>query len=187
MRLKRCNAVCALAATLALFVHVSYCAFAYITFYYNPTLKVLTAIPFLLCVCVHASLGVYTVFFQADGTKMSLYQRQNLRTIVQRFAAFLIVPLLIVHLQTFSLLQGAAASKSWGVLALVLGIQLVFYAAIAVHTAISFSRALITLGLLDSRERQKRLDRVVSIFCAAIMLVAYFAVVQGQLAMFASN
>lgn len=187
MRLKKCNAVCALVTTLALLVHVAYSAFAYLTLYYNPTLKVLTATPFLFCACAHAAMGIYAVFFLGDGTRMGLYSQQNRRTIVQRIAAFLIAPLLVVHLQTYNLLQGAASDGAWGVFVLVLGLQLAFYAAIAVHTALSFSRALITLGLLSSRETQRRLDRLVAIVCTAVMLATYGIVVRGQLAMFLTN
>lgn len=187
MRLKKCNAVCALVAAFALLVHVGYNAFAYLTLYYNPTLKLLTALPFLTCVCAHAAMGIWAVFFQPDGTRMGLYARQNWRTVVQRTTAFLIAPLLIVHLQTFDLLQGAATSGAWGVFALILALQLAFYAVIAVHITLSISRALITLGLLDSKEKQKRLDRLVAIICAAALLIAAIIVVRGQLAMFLPN
>lgn len=187
MSLKKCNAVCALATTLALLVHVGYNAFAYLTLYYNPTLKVLTAFPFLFCACLHAAMGIYAVFFNADGTRMGLYKRQNWHTLVQRIAAFAIAPLLVAHMHTFSLLQGAATGEAWGAFALVLVLQLAFYAAIAVHVALSLSRALITLGLLGSRETQKRLDRLVCVICAAAMLAAAVIVVRGQLAMFLTN
>ena len=90
-------------------------------------------------------------------------------------------------MNTFSLLQGAATSEAWGVFALVIALQLAFYGTIAVHIALSFSRALITLGLLGSRETQKRLDRLVCASCAAAMLAAAVIVVRGQLSMFLTN
>lgn len=185
--LKKCNAVCALVATMALLVHVGYNAYAYLTFYYNPTLNTLTALPFLICACLHAAMGIYAVFFQGDGTRMGLYQRLNWRTLLQRMAAFLMVPLLVAHLQTFTLLSESAARGARGAFVLVVGLQLAFYAVVAAHVATSFSRALITLGLLDSRERQRRLDRFSSIICVVAMLVASIVVVRGQMAMFLSE
>ena len=62
--------------------------------------------------------------------------------------------------------------------------QVAFYAVIAAHVATSFSRALITLGLLSSKETQARIDRVTYVVCACLFLVATIVVVRGQLGMF---
>ena len=59
-------------------VHIGYTVFAYLTFYCNPTLKLLTAIPFMVLACLHAICGMLTVFLQSDGTRLDLYPRQNL-------------------------------------------------------------------------------------------------------------
>ena len=63
-------------------------------------------------------------------------------------------------------------------------VQIAFYAVIAVHTVTSFSRALITLGLLASKETQRRIDRIVAALCAVILLCATYAVVTGELSIF---
>lgn len=184
MRLKKCNAVCALLTTLALIVHVGYNTFSYLTFYYNPILKTATAIPFILCVCAHAVMGMCVVFLQSDGTRLDVYQRQNRRTVVQRVSAALIFPLLIVHLKTFSLLQEMSEGGKWIPFAIIICLQLAFYGVIYAHTVTSVSNAFITLGLLSSQQTKERLDRIVAIVFGALFLYATYAVVKGQLAMF---
>lgn len=184
VRLKKLNAICALLTFLALLAHVGYNGFAYLTMYYNPTLKTLFTVPFLLCVCVHAVLGMCSVFLLGDGTRLDLYARPNRRTVVQRVTAALIFPLLIVHLKTYSLLEEASKGGAWFAFALILLLQIVFYAVIAVHTVTSVTRALITLGALASREVQRQIDRAVAILCTAVFLAATYAVVSGELSMF---
>ena len=184
MRLKKCNAVLGLLTILALFIHIGYSAFAYLTFYYNPMLKTLTAVPILVFVCLHAITGMCSVFLLGDGTRIDPYQKQNRRTVIQRVSAALIFPLLIVHLRTFDLLEGAAEGGAWPTFGLVLCAQIAFYAMISAHVVTSFSRALITLGLLSSRETQARIDRIVTIVCICLVLFAAIAVVKGQLSMF---
>lgn len=184
MKLKKCNAALGLLTILALFVHIGYNVFAYLTFYYNPLLKTLTAAPIVVFVCLHAITGMCSVFLLGDGTRVDPYQKQNRRTVVQRVSAALIFPLLLVHLNSFNLLKQTSEGGQWVLFALVLCAQLAFYAVILLHVATSFSRALITLGLLSSRETQAKIDRVLAIICTCLFLVAAFVVVKGQLAMF---
>ena len=184
MAFKKCNALLGLLTILALLVHIGYNVFCYLTFYYSPTLSMLTAAPIIVFACLHAITGMCSVFLLGDGTRVSPYQKQNRRTVAQRVSAALIFPLLIVHLNTFDVLKAAATSGTWLVFGLVMCAQIAFYAVVAVHVATSFSRAFITLGLLTSRETQTRIDKVVAVVCACLFLFAAFAVVRGQLSMF---
>ena len=184
MVLKKCNAVLGLLTIFALVAHMVYNVFSYITLYYNPALKTLTAAPAIVFLCLHAITGMCSVFLLGDGTRVDPYQKQNKRTVIQRVSAALIFPLLIVHLNTFGILKGSAESGSWIVFGLVLLVQIAFYAVTLVHVATSFSRALITLGLLTSRDTQARIDRIAYILCACLFLVAAIAVTKGQLGMF---
>lgn len=184
MKLKKCNAALGLLTILALFVHIGYSVFAYLTFYYNPTVKTLTAAPVIVFTCLHAITGMCSVFLLGDGTRVDPYQKQNRRTVIQRVSAALIFPLLIVHLNTFNMLKGAAEGGVWIVFGLVLLAQVAFYAVVALHVATSFSRALITLGWLSSKKTQEKIDRVVTVLCACLFLVAALVVIKGQLSMF---
>ena len=80
MKLKKINAALGLLSIAAMLLHIGYTVFAYLAFYYNPTLKLVTAIPFMALACLHAVCGMLTVFLQADGTRLDLYPKQNLRT-----------------------------------------------------------------------------------------------------------
>lgn len=184
LKLKKCNAVLGLLTILALFAHMAYNVFAYATMYYNPTLKTLTVAPIIVFMCLHAVTGMCSVFLLGDGTRVDPYLRQNRRTVAQRVSAALIFPLLIVHMNTFSLLQGSSAAGNWLVFGLLVFAQIAFYAAVCLHVATSFSRAFITLGLLSSRETQAKIDCVAGVVCACLFLVTTFVVTRGQLAMF---
>ena len=184
LRLKKCNALLGLLTILALFVHMAYNVFAYLAFYYNPAVTTLTAVPILVFLCLHAITGMCSVFLLGDGTRVSPYERQNRRTVVQRVSAAPIFPLLIVHLNAFGLLKGSAENGSWILYALVSVAQLAFYAAVLLHVATSLSRGFITLGLLSSRETQAKIDRFVAVLCVLLFLVASFVVTKGQLSMF---
>ena len=160
-------------------VHIGYTVFAYLAFYYNPTLKLLTAIPFMVLVCLHAVCGMLTVFRQADGTRLDLYPKQNLRTILQRASAALILPLLILHINTYGLLASTAEAEQWLWFALLMLSQPLFYGVALTHVAVSVTRGLITLGLLSSSDRQKRIDRVIYVLGALAFAVATFVVLQS--------
>ena len=184
MKLKKLNAALGLLSIAAMLLHIGYSVFAYLTFYYNPELKLITAIPFIVLVCLHAVCGMLTVFLQADGTRLDLYPKQNLRTILQRVSAALMLPLLILHINTFSLLKSASGEGQWFWFALLMISQPVFYGTVLTHVAVSFTNGLITLGLLSSRETQKRIDRVIYILCAAAFVVSTCVVLKTEFSMF---
>ena len=183
-KLRKLNAALGLLSAAALLAHVGYTVYAYLAFYYNPALKLWTAIPFMVLTCLHAVCGMSALFLQADGTSLPLYPRQNLGTVLQRLSAALILPLLILHLNTFDLLRAGAAAGKWLCFALLMLSQPLFYADVLAHASLSLSRSLISLGWLSSREGQVRLDRIAVAVGAALFAITVFAVVKGQLAMF---
>ena len=184
MRLKKINAALGLLSALGLLAHVGYTVYAYLTMYYNPGLKLIMAVPFMIAACLHAVCGMAVVFLQSDGTRLDLYPGQNRRTILQRIAAALILPMLFLHLKTFDFLRACAEGGRWLLFALTMLSQPLFYGVALAHVAASLSRALITLGWLSSRDAQRAVDRVVYAVCAAVFVLAVFAVVKGQLSMF---
>ena len=187
MKLKKINAALGLLSIAAMLLHIGYTVFAYLAFYYNPTLKLLTAIPFMVLACLHAVCGMLTLFLQSDGTRLELYPKQNARTILQRASAALMLPLLILHINTFGLLQSSAEAGQWIWFALLMLSQPLFYGVVQTHIAVSVTRGLITLGWLSSTEKQKVIDRVVYILCALAFVVSTFVVVRTELAMFLSG
>ena len=184
MKLKKLSAAAGLLAIVFMLVHIGYTVFAYLAFYYNPFLKVLTAVPFMVLTCVHAVCAMLSVFLQADGTRLNLYPKLNRRTVLQRVSAALILPLLILHINTYEMLRASAESGRWVRFALLQLSQVLFYAVVMTHIAVSASRGLITLGWLASPEKQKKIDRAVYILCAAAFVISSFVVLRTQILMF---
>ncbi|MCR5101381.1 MAG: hypothetical protein K6B41_08505 [Butyrivibrio sp.] len=184
MRLKKINAALGLLSIVFMLLHIGYTVFSYITFFYNPLLKMLFAVPFMVLVCLHAVCGMLTVFMQTDGSRMDLYPKLNLKTIFQRMSAALIFPLLILHINTFSLLQACAERGLTFFIILLFISEILFFATVLMHVSISLTKGLITLGILTSVEIQKKLDRIIYIVCALIYVVAVCSVLKTQIVMF---
>lgn len=186
MKLKKLSASMALIGILCMMLHVCYSIFAYLTMYYNPFLKYVFAVPFMVATCLHGVFAMLAVFTQADGTRMDLYPKQNLRTILQRGTAALIFPLLILHINTFNLMQSCAESGRRGLIVLLILAQVLFFAVIITHVAVSLTKAFITMGWLTSRETQQRIDKAIYALGALLFVVAVFAIVKTQVIMFLS-
>lgn len=184
MKWKKMNAALGLLSILLMLLHVGYSVFAYLASYYNPLLKNWTAYPFMVAVSLHAVLGMTLVMTQPDGTSLREYPKQNLRTILQRVSAALILPLLILHINTFSLLRSTSENGQWFFFGLLILGEILFFAVVITHVAVSLSRGLITLGWLSDPGKQKRLDRCLYILGAVVFVVAVWSVVKGQLGMF---
>ena len=183
MKLKKANAVLGLLSAPLLLMHIGYTVYSFLTMYYNPALKKATAIPFAITVVLHAVCGMLSVFLMGDGTRLGLYPKQNRKTVVQRVTAAFIFPLLILHLRAFDVLRTCAGKGLWGPFGLVILLQVIFYAVVLAHTAVSLTRGCVTLGWLSSREKQTRIERVILVVFAAVFVVAAFAVVRGMIAM----
>lgn len=184
MFLKKLNAALGELSILFMLVHIGYSVYAYLTAYYNPLLKNLTAIPFMVLVCLHAICGMLTLFLQRDGGRPDLYPKQNLGTILQRVSAVLILPLLILHINTYTLMKGAAEEGQivWVVL-LMLG-EILFFGCVISHVALSLTKGLVTLGILSSEKTKRTLDLILYVLCAVIFVISCVAVLKGQIGMF---
>ncbi len=184
MKLKKINAMLALLSIIAMILHIGYNIFAYLTMYYNPALKLLTAVPFIVITCIHAVLGMCMVFLLGDGTRLDLYPAQNRQTVIQRISAALIFPLLIIHLKTFEFLGTFSGENNWAAFVLVILVQVLFYAVVIAHAAVSFPKALVTLGMLGSREKLRIIERISFIVGAVLFITAVCAIIRGQIAIF---
>ncbi len=184
MKLKKINAYLALLTTLTLVIHILYNIYSYLTFYYNPALKMLTAIPFIVLCCCHSVTGMCSLFLLSDGTRLDVYQKENIRTVLQRITAALIFPLLFIHINTFGFLSRLSESNKWGLFALVIIVQILFYTVSIAHASLSFSKAFITLGFPVTCTTLRKMDLVAEIAGFVLFAVASYAVVRGQLLMF---
>ena len=130
MKLKKANAAIGFLSALFMLVHIGYNVFCYLTFYYNPTLKMVVSLPLIVLVCVHAVLGMLTLFLSSDGTRLDSYPKQNRRVILKRVSAALIFPLLIVHINNFGLMQQNAQSGNALLVVLLIAVEVLFFAVV---------------------------------------------------------
>ena len=185
MKLKKVNAVLGLLPVPLLLAHIGYLTFCYLTMT-QPVVKDPLSYPMMIVFCLHAVCGMSVLFLHPDGTRADLYVGLNRRTVVQRVTAALSLPLLILHINTWNLLTSTYENGQWFLFGLLLFSEAVFYAVILAHTATSWTNALVTLGWLTSMEKKKKLDRVGGILLLLVFLVTVYAVLSGQIAMFAS-
>ncbi len=180
MNFKKTNAVLGLITIFLMTAHAVYQMFAYITFYYNPLVSKLTGFILLGVVVLHVILSMLIVFTKTDSVTVT-YKRRNIRTVIQRVSAMMMVILLPVHVFEFELLKRNAGSAVKYLIELTL---ILFYAALMLHISMSFSNALITLGLLEDMKKKKIIDTVVMIISIAIFTGASVITLSVQLKMF---
>lgn len=184
MRIKKINAFVSLLTVLLLLLHVGYSGFCYLTMYYNPVLKIVFTMPFMLAVLTHAVLGMLSVFLLNDGTALLEYPGLNWKTMMQRISAALIFPLLFLHIKSFDLYSFSAERGNYILFFLVLFGNILFYLVLVMHVSVSISKALITLGLLSSKPAQERIDRIAIILGIIIMVCVTVVIVRGLVIMF---
>ncbi len=187
MILKKTNAVLSLLTLLGVLIHVGYNVFAYLTFFYDPLLKKITAYPFMIAVCLHAILGVVIVVTGGELQGAGYYPGLNITTVIQRVSAVLMLLLLKMHIRMFDLMSNASMQGNWSFWWLLVFLEILFFAAVISHISVSFSKALITMGWLTSMELKKKIDRAAYILGTLIFLLTVYAVVKGQIGLFLSG
>ena len=182
MKIKKANAVVALVLIALLILHLAYEVWSYLRFYYNPVLTAWIGYGFVAATGLHVVLSIVSLVRGHDGSRLSVYPKENRRTIVQRLSAVCILALLFFHIKTGDWIAGHVGGFPLFVVLIIL--QLLFWLMVFLHIATSFSRALITLGLLSGRRAQRAVDVAVSILCAAAAVIAAMIVIRTQLFLF---
>ena len=166
MNIKKLNARMSLLTFALLLIHEGYQLYAYITFYYNPTLSAISGYAAAGCFVLHGILSAICVFFLHDS-KTIAYKRMNIRTLLQRISAVMIILLLPFHIFSFSLLQSSVGGIGY---ILIEAVQITYYAALSGHIALSFSNALITLGWLEDMKKKRVIDIIVIVICTLLFI-----------------
>ena len=96
-----------------------------------------------------------------------------IRTVLQRVSAVLLILLLPLHIFSFPMLKSSAGSFGY---VMVEAVQIIFYATLFCHVALSFSNALVTLGWLSDIKKKRVIDVIVLVICV-IMLIAVSAII----------
>lgn len=183
--MKKINAVLSLIMILLLLLHAGSMSYMYLTMNYIEGLVSFTSGSVIIATFIHSILGMISVFLNADGTRLDMYPKLNRATVIQRISAALILPLVFVHVKTFGLMKEAASSGKMTVVFILMVLEVLLFATVTAHASVSLSRALITLGILKSRELQKKIDRVCWVIGGIVFVTASFAVIRTQLIMFA--
>lgn len=171
MTLKRINAVCALILIATVIVHASL-QYARLLGGAEVALPLLVCRYLLFaCFAVHAALGLRTAASGLQGEKAKMYWSLNKGCLVQRITA--VAALVLVFLHAIPALIWASGGFFSVELSIVFFLAAVlFYALLLVHIALSFSKALITLGLVTSQKAWRVADVAAKIVCALLACAA---------------
>ena len=180
MNLKKNNAILSLFTCLMLLIHVVYQAVAHLMLFYYPIVSKILGYAVLIPAVIHGVMSAISVLFLHDSRKI-MYKKANARTYIQRICAVIIVVLLPAHLYSYAIHDITAGTALFYAATL---IQIIFYGAIITHAAISVSKALITLGMLENTDKMHIIDRCMFSICAALFVAVSIIVTGAKMTLF---
>lgn len=177
MKLKKLNAILGIAIIAALLCHAGTMTYSLITHWYNFTVYKYFAHLAETIMFLHVLISICIFFFSSDGSSLLRYPRRNISTIVQRASAVLIIVLVHMHISNYAhMATGETLTPAEALFNCL--IECVYILSVFAHTAVSFSKALVTLGLVRSVRASVRLERIVYAVCAVLAAAAVFAVIR---------
>ena len=174
--IKKVNAVLGLLTTALILFHIIYETVSFLTFSYDPFLTSLIAHILTFGVVLHVILSIIMLLFIHDKGNGFKYPKLNIRTLIQRISAVLIIFVTALHVNTFKLMNSVL--NDTGTFCLIVISQVLFYAIVLLHISLSFSNSLITLGLISSHKARKRADIASFSLCAFLFAAASFSVIR---------
>lgn len=176
MILKKTNAVLGLMIIAAVICHAGTMTFSLITFWYDFAICKFFAHAAVTFMILHALMSICLFFFQHDGSDMR-YSRQNMRTLLQRITAVVMIVLIHFHTSAYAhMATGETLSTGTAVFRCIT--ECIYILSVFLHTAMSFSRALVTLGWISSMRTAARIDRFACIVCGLAAICSLFAVIR---------
>lgn len=175
MTVKKLNAVCSWVLLALLIGHVATTTAFLLTGWFD--MKLFVVLPRILAVvCViHVCLSLFIVFFLHDGSDVSKYGKMSQRTIVQRASGLLILALVHPHVKLFSsfIYEGLPLTglQKLGVFL----VEILFFGSVFTHIECSFSRSLISMGLIRTDAAEKRVDYAARTLCALLFAFTMFS------------
>ena len=174
MVLKKINAICSWIIIGFLLGHLGTMSYSMLTGWYDYSICKRLAYATAIVVAIHVTLSLILVFFFHDGANFSKYKKQNRQTFLQRASGLVIIALLHLHTKAFGFIATgmslSAADKCF-----LLVTEFLFFGAIFVHLGVSFSRSLISMGIIRSDTVQKRADCLLGIFCGLFLVITMVA------------
>lgn len=175
MTSKKLNAVCTWILMPALLVHIVTTLAFLLTGWFD--MKLFVIVPRIVgVVCImHVCISMYIVFFKHDGANIGGYGKLNQRTIVQRASGIMILLLVHPHVKLFSsfLYENLPLPTPRKIVIFI--VEMLFFGAIYTHLECSFSRSLITMGLIRSEKTEHTIDMCARTFAAVGFVVTFFA------------
>ena len=174
---RKVNAVISLICTVLILVHGTYDALWMMLRGKISTLPKPMAFVLMGLVILHTILSIVTAILGSGGKpnkKEKMYKKENIKTLIQRIFGILMVVMLTPHI--IGMGNHLAPKGLHSV------IHPIFFLAVYGHTAISCSKAFITLGIGNAK-LIKVIDRIASILCVLIFvasIVGLYLVMYGR-------
>ena len=172
---KKINAWLGLGSAVVLAAHVCYQIVAYLTFYYNEFVTAMLGHILSVLAILHVLCSISLLIFSHDKGMGIKYGALNIRIILQRVTALLMLVLIGIHVNTFHHLADALIP--------LLIVQILFFACVFIHIGASVTNALITRGVIDSMEARKKIDIVVFIICTVLFIAASIVITNTDIAL----
>ena len=125
-------------------------------------------------VLIHVVLCIVSYYPRRGILNFHRYRKENWRLITQRISGIVILILLYPHMRVLHLII-SGASFSGGAKFLVLVTEILFAGAAFLHLSVSFSRSMLTLGLLRNDRMEKLVDCATWIICGLLMVLTVAA------------
>lgn len=175
MALKKINAVASWILIALLLVHI-FTTLAYLlTGWVNMDIMMKAPRALAIVCVIHVCISLAIVFFMHDGSDFTRYGKLNQRTFMQRLSGLMILLLVHPHVKLFASFIYENVPLSAGRKILVFAVEMLFFGAIYTHLECSFSRSLITMGLIRSEKAERAVDYTMRTLCVLGFALTFFA------------
>lgn len=172
--IKKWNAVCSWMLTLFLLGHMLTMSIPMLTGGQDYSDCQILAEGIVATVLIHVVLCIVSYYPRRGVLNFHRYRKENWRLITQRISGIVILILLYPHMRVLHLII-SGATFSGGAKFLVLVTEILFAGAAFLHLSVSFSRSMLTLGLLKNDRMEKLVDYVTWIICGLLMVLTVAA------------
>lgn len=172
MNLKKVNAVLSIMLSVCVFFHAGIVCYMILSGVYLAKLSPMAGRTTATVMILHAACSIGIM---ARGKYPGIkYVKSNIKTMLQRLLGTLSVLLLAPHILMLKSLFGPAPAAA----GLNMVVQTLFFLLIFGHLAISFSKALITLGLLKTDKGERTVNTAMYAACFLFFAFTVFCVVR---------
>lgn len=169
--MKKVNACITWILILLFYSHLLVMSYSLATGWYDYNICKTLARATGVVISIHAILSIIVVLFLHDGVRVGYYAKRNTKTIIQRVTAIIILIFVHLHVKAFRfIVQGTHLSTTDKIFILVT--EFIFFGANFLHLTVSFSKSLITMGLLRSDDKEKLINKIVLVINVVLMCVA---------------